>query len=186
MDRVIQEASRIRGRYGVDNIDQVARQLGMAVYDCLEGCDNLRECYFPRLEAAAVSPDVPSHVRRFLIAHALAHHLLHRDHRLRDYIGAHIPLVASATEGDRAEISRTETEADLFAAYLLLPQDRLCKVLEQDWAKHSKDPVNEIALELQVPPDAVRVWLVYDRCQELQRQSYEDQHEKEEQGARVE
>jgi Zn-dependent peptidase ImmA (M78 family) len=51
----------------------------------------------------------------------------------------------------RIEVSRPEMEADLFAAYLLVPDLKLRPVLEQSWIKETDDPVLRLALEFQVP-----------------------------------
>lgn len=169
MDKIIQEASRIQSCYGAKDLDSVAHALGMAIYDVLES-EHVKEVYFPALQAVALRPDLPRHERRYLIAHALGHHVLHRAHKARDYIGRHAPLPEEASDEQRAEISRAESEAELFAAYLLIPESQLCSALRQGWVKRSKDPVTDLAVELRVPPEAVRARLVFEKCRRLQRQ----------------
>ena len=43
-----------------------------------------------------------------------------------------------------------EREAEIFAAYFLIPEERLNKILKQDWVKESSDPIPELAEEFQV------------------------------------
>jgi Zn-dependent peptidase ImmA (M78 family) len=45
-----------------------------------------------------------------------------------------------------------EKEAEVFAAYLLIPEDKLNEILEQDWVKDSPDPIPELVEEFQVSP----------------------------------
>ena len=78
MDRVIEAASRIAAKYGAEDLDSLAERLGVAVYDLLE-TERLKELYFPNLKAIALRPGLPLHERRFLLAHGLGHHVLHRD-----------------------------------------------------------------------------------------------------------
>jgi len=43
-----------------------------------------------------------------------------------------------------------EKEAEVFAAYLLIPEDKLNELLEQEWVKESLDPIPMLAEEFQV------------------------------------
>jgi Zn-dependent peptidase ImmA (M78 family) len=45
-----------------------------------------------------------------------------------------------------------EKEAEVFAAYLLIPEEKLNELLNQDWVKESLDPIRELAEEFQVSP----------------------------------
>jgi len=43
-----------------------------------------------------------------------------------------------------------------FAAYLLIPEDKLNELLEQEWLKESQDPVPELTEEFQVSENFMR------------------------------
>jgi Zn-dependent peptidase ImmA (M78 family) len=45
---------------------------------------------------------------------------------------------------------RQEKEAEVFAAYLLIPEDKLNEKLKEEWVKESPDPIPELAEEFQV------------------------------------
>jgi Zn-dependent peptidase ImmA (M78 family) len=49
-----------------------------------------------------------------------------------------------------------EKEAEVFAAYLLIPEDKLNEILEQDWVKESLDPIPALAEEFQVSENFMR------------------------------
>lgn len=163
MDNIIDEASSIYARYGCHDIDHVARSLGVPVYDLLDS-DNLRESYFPGLRAIAVSPDLLTYERRHLVAHALGHHLLHRKGPHADYLKLHLNHPEGpATTPDEPRAARTEAEAELFAAYLLIPDGKLRPLLDRGRVRNAADSPLRLALEFQVPLDLMRLRLLYDR-----------------------
>jgi Zn-dependent peptidase ImmA (M78 family) len=51
---------------------------------------------------------------------------------------------------------RQEKEAEIFAAYLLIPEDRLNEKLRAEWVKESPDPIPELAEEFQVSENFMR------------------------------
>jgi len=51
---------------------------------------------------------------------------------------------------------RQEKEAELFAAYLLIPENRLNEKLGEEWARESPDPIPELAEEFQVSENFMR------------------------------
>jgi Zn-dependent peptidase ImmA (M78 family) len=51
---------------------------------------------------------------------------------------------------------RQEKEAEVFAAYLLIPEDRLNEKLREEWVQESPDPVPELAEEFQVSENFMR------------------------------
>ena len=169
MDRVIDEASTLYAKYGSDDLDMVARKLGLTVYDLLDA-EHLNEVYFPKLGAIVVKPGLPSYLRRFLIGHSLGHHRLHSQHAA-DYTRFHLRRPATGNGPDGRRVLQLETEADLFAAFLLVPAHRLRPMLKNPWFKQSADPVLELAIEFQVPPEAMRVRLVYEGCRSLRNQN---------------
>jgi Zn-dependent peptidase ImmA (M78 family) len=164
--RITEEASSVHSRYGAEDLDAVAKQLGLPVYDFLE-TEDLKEAYFPRLQAITLKPGLPRHERRYLIAHAIGHHLFHREGPARDYIALHKNGVAGLSEAERIEMAHLENEADLFAACLLVPLRELEPLLVQGWSRDSDDLVQQLSLEFQVPPEAMRVRLVYEKCRRI-------------------
>jgi Zn-dependent peptidase ImmA (M78 family) len=79
-----------------------------------------------------------------LIAHGLAHHLFHRNARVNYFLDE---------KDDRFNYwkqRRQEKEAEVFAAYLLIPEDKLNERLKEEWVKESPDPIPALAEEFQV------------------------------------
>lgn len=165
-DHIIEQASSIYSTYGRNNMDQVAENLGASVYGLLEG-EGIKEAYFPELRAIAVKPGLPGYERRYLIAHALGHHLLHRDSSNHDYLRVHLKRPESRSMTTNAEIARLEDEADLFSAFLLVPGHKLRSFLDGDTVWRSEDPVFHLAMEFQVPLEPMRIRLVYERSRQL-------------------
>jgi Zn-dependent peptidase ImmA (M78 family) len=88
--------------------------------------------------------------KRHLIAHGLAHHLFHRNVKANYFLG----------ERDNRfnywKQRKQEREAEVFAAYLLIPEDKLNALLKQDWTQESLDPIPELAEEFQVSENFMR------------------------------
>ncbi len=163
MDRVIEAASRIAAKYGPENLDILAERLGVAVYDLLE-TELLRELYLPNLKSIALGPGLPLHERRFLLAHGLGHHVLHREGAARDFLKHHAAGRGSSSPLDQSNFAKLESEADLFASCLLVPEAALRPLLDSESIQTSDDPVTQLAIEFQVPTEAIRVRLVYEAC----------------------
>ncbi|MEM4530166.1 MAG: ImmA/IrrE family metallo-endopeptidase [Desulfurococcaceae archaeon] len=51
---------------------------------------------------------------------------------------------------------KQEKEAEIFAAYYLIPEDKLNAILKQEWVKEYLDPIPELAEEFQVSGDFMR------------------------------
>lgn len=163
MDHIIEAASRIAAKYGVDNLDTIAERLGVTVYDLLE-TGRLKELYLPNLKSIALRPGMPLHERRFVLAHGLGHHVLHREGTARDFLMYHAAGKGSSSPLDQSEFAKLENEADLFASYLLVPEVALRPLLDSESIMASEDPVTQLAIEFQVPAEAIRVRLVYEAC----------------------
>ncbi len=163
MEHVIEAASRIAAKYGSENIDTLAEQLGVTVYDLLE-TERLKELYFPHLKSIALRPGLPRHERSFLLAHGLGHHILHREGADRDFLKHHAAGTGSSSPLDQSNFAKLESEADLFASYLLVPELALRPFLYSESIQTSDDPVTQLAIEFQVPTEAIRVRLVYEAC----------------------
>ena len=166
MERIVDEASSLSARLGTEHLDQVAEKLGMAVFYLLDA-EDLKEAYFPELQAVALRPGLPGYERRYLLAHALGHHLFHKDAQGVDYLRFHSLTPGPPSEEEQARMAEVESEADLFAAYLLVPHEKLAPFLEQQEIWKDADPAQSLALEFRVPVEAMRIRLVYERCLRL-------------------
>jgi len=51
---------------------------------------------------------------------------------------------------------KQEKEAEIFATYLLIPEDKLNEKLKEEWVRESPDPVPELAEEFQVSENFMR------------------------------
>ena len=152
MIRIIQKASQIYKKYGSKGLDFIALKLGVDIHEVLE-TENIEEVYFPDLEAIALKPNLDFPRRNYLICHALGHHLFHRASLWRDYINLHENGLFGSLEIGMSEIGRKEKEADLFAAYFLIPQEKLNPILTQDWFKESSNQIAALVKEFQVPEE---------------------------------
>jgi len=155
MIEIIQKATQIYRKYGSIELDFIAGKLGVAIYEALS-TKKIKEVYFPDLKAIAIVPNLDFQERNYLIAHALGHHLLHRIDLHQDYINLHENGLFGSLEIGRSERARKEKEADLFAAYFLIPEEKLNPILSQDWFSKSLDKVTTLAEEFQVPEELAR------------------------------
>lgn len=159
MEHIIEEATKIHGEYGSDDMDYVARKLGVEIHERLDA-QNLKEVYFPDLKAMVLRPGLPRHERNYLISHGLGHHLFHGGISADGDSLVRRELTCGELEMGRMPASPIEREADLFAAYLLIPEIRLRPVLKQAWVRETNDPVLKLALEFQVPLELMVMRLV--------------------------
>jgi Zn-dependent peptidase ImmA (M78 family) len=100
--------------------------------------------------------------RKYLIAHALSHHFFHRTDLFCDYISLHEKGIFGSLELGRFEIATKEREADLFAAYFLIPNENLKAILEKEWVKKSSNPIPELAEVFQVPEELMKKRLEFE------------------------
>jgi Zn-dependent peptidase ImmA (M78 family) len=61
--------------------------------------------------------------------------------------------MTGSTSGSREERRK---RLEVFAAYLLIPEDRLNEKLKEEWVKESPDPIPELAEEFQVSENFMR------------------------------
>lgn len=109
MRRAIDKAKEIENRFGCDPF-VVAEKLGLAVLEeDLKG--RLREVYFG--DSVVIRRDLLSSEKRELVAHAIGHHLLHA--------GNHLSMQNRVYSFGNYH----ERQANVFAAYLLIPEDKL-------------------------------------------------------------
>jgi len=149
MEWIIKKANEIREKYGTDNIEELAQKLGAEVVEEKLG-RIIKEAYFKDLKVIVIDPDLHPYKKRHLIAHALAHHLFHQK------IKANYFLDDKEDFANRMRVRKKEREAEVFAAYLLIPEDKLKEVLSQEWVKEHPNPIPELAEEFQVSENFMR------------------------------
>jgi Zn-dependent peptidase ImmA (M78 family) len=101
--------------------------------------------------------------RNYLIAHGLGHHLFHKTDLFRDYISLHEKGIFGSLELGMFEIATKERESDIFAAYFLIPDEKLKPILEKEWVKGSPNPIPELAEEFKVPEELMRKRLEFGK-----------------------
>jgi len=141
---IIEKVNEIRRKYGVDDLDFVAGELGAEVVEKSLGTI-VKEAYFKDLGVIVIDPSLHPCKKRHLIAHGLAHHLFHRERRVNYFIQQKDFLKGF-------KLREQEREAEVFAAYLLIPEEELNKILKEEWVKEHPNPIPELAEEFQVSP----------------------------------
>ena len=109
-----------------------------------------------------MKPNLHPYERKYLIAHGLGHHLFHRRDLFRDYISLHEKGIFGNRELGRIEIATKEREADIFAAYFLIPGVKLNLILKEDWLRKSLNLIPQLAKKFQVPEELMRKRLEFD------------------------
>jgi Zn-dependent peptidase ImmA (M78 family) len=97
------------------------------------------------------------HKKRHLIAHGLAHYLFHRNVRVNYF------LDEKDNRFNYWKQRRQEKEAEIFAAYLLIPEEKLNEKLKEEWVRESPDPIPELAEEFQVSENFMKKRLEFKR-----------------------
>jgi Zn-dependent peptidase ImmA (M78 family) len=149
MRHIIEKANEIREKYGIDDLELLASNLGAEVVEIPLG-KIIKEVYIKDEGVIVIDPSLHPYKKRHLIAHGLAHHLFHRNARVNYFLDE---------RDDRFNYwrqRRQEKEAEVFAAYLLIPEDKLSEKLKEEWVKESPDPVPELAEEFQVSENFMR------------------------------
>jgi len=149
MKWIIEKAKEIREKYGLDDLELLASKLGAEVVELPLG-RIIKEMYIKDEAVIVVDPKLHPYKKRHLIAHALAHHLFHRNSKVNYFLEDENNLF------NKWILRQQEKEAEVFAAYLLIPEEKLNKILKQDWVKESPDPIPELAEEFQVSPHFMR------------------------------
>ena len=139
---IIEKAEEIQEKYGIDDLYFVAEKLGAEVVEYPLG-SVIKEAYFKDLGVIVIDPNLHLYKKRHLIAHGLAHHLFHRDKRINYFIDQKDFLKG-------LKLREQEKEAEIFAAFFLIPKEKLDAILKEDWVKDSPDPIPELADEFQV------------------------------------
>jgi len=109
MKTAIKKANEIYAKYG-NNLTLICKELGLEVIeDNLEG--RLKEVYFG--DSIVVKKDLKKAEKQELIAHAIGHHLMHAGNHL------------SQQKRIYSFGNYHERQANAFAAYLLIPENKL-------------------------------------------------------------
>lgn len=97
-----------------------------------------------------IDPNLHPYKKRHLIAHGLAHHLFHRNIKVNYFLDERDNRFNYWKE------MRQEKEVEIFAAYLLIPEDKLNEKLKEEWTKESLDPIPELSEEFQISENFMR------------------------------
>jgi len=160
MKHIIKKANEIRQKYGIDDLELLASKLGAEVVELPLG-RIIKEMYIKDEGVIVVDPKLHPYKKRHLITHALAHHLFHRKSRVNYFIEDRNNYLNNWL------LREHEKEAEVFAAYLLIPEDKLNAILQQEWVKESPNPIPALAEEFQVSPNFMKkrleFWQIYRR-----------------------
>ena len=63
----------------------------------------------------------------------------------------------------RIEIATKEREADLFAAYFLIPEEKLKLILKKKWVIGSPNPIPKLAKKFKVSEELMRKRLEFEK-----------------------
>ncbi|MGQ9778021.1 MAG: ImmA/IrrE family metallo-endopeptidase [Thermodesulfobacteriota bacterium] len=148
MNWIIEKANEIREKYSLDDLEFVAFRLKAKVVEEPLG-RVIKECYLKDLGVIVIDPDLHPYKKRHLIAHGLAHHLFHRKRRINYFIN-------DKCFRKTLDMRKQEREAEIFAAYFLIPEEKLKRILKEEWAQESPDPISELAEEFQISENFMR------------------------------
>ena len=153
---IIEKANEIRKKYGLDDLYFVAEKLGAKVVEYPLG-KIIKEAYFKDLRVIVIDPSLHPYKKRHLIAHGLAHHLFHRNRKVNYFHDQGKYFLKNL------DVIQQEREAEVFAAYLLIPEDKLNVLLKEEWIKESLNPISELAEEFQVSEHFMRKRLGFEK-----------------------
>lgn len=132
------------------------------MHTCLTLWDCKYSVCFPDLKTVAIASNLNPYQRRYLIAHGVGYYLFH-ERNSRGYVRLHQEGIFGSKEIGRIEIGRKERQADLFAAYFLIPEEKINQHLNEEWLKESPNPISELAEEFQVSEQLIRKRLDFER-----------------------
>jgi len=156
MKHIIEKANEIREKYGIDDLELLASKLGAEVVELPLG-KIIKEMYIKDEGVIIIDPKLHPYKKRHLIAHGLAHHLFHRKSRVNYFIEDRNDYLNNWL------LREHEKEAEVFAAYLLIPEDKLNAILQQEWVKESPNPIPALAEEFRVSPHFMRKRLEFKK-----------------------
>jgi len=149
MRQIIEKAKEIREKYGIDDLEVLACKLGAEVVELPLG-RIIKGMYIKDEDVIVVDPNLHPYKKRHLIAHRLAHHLFHRKSRVNYFIEDRNDYVNNWL------LREHEKEAEVFAAYLLVPEEKLNEILNQEWVRESPNPIPELAELFEVSENFMR------------------------------
>ncbi len=121
MNRATDKANEIISTYKTNDPDKILKKLGVDILDVpLAG--RLKEVYFK--DHVVLKEGLQQEERRQLLAHAIAHHLLHA--------GNHLNLKSRTYSFGNYH----EKQADVFAAFLLMPEEEIEKLASDNLTIH--------------------------------------------------
>jgi Zn-dependent peptidase ImmA (M78 family) len=147
MNRIVAKANEIRRKYGLDDLNSVVEKLGTEIVELPLG-SIIREAYFKDLGVIVIDPELRPYKKRHLVAHGLAHHLFHRKSKVNYFLNDFDDFLRSL------KVRKQELEAEVFAAYFLIPENKLNAVLKEH--EDSPNPIPELADEFQVSENFMR------------------------------
>ena len=156
MRKIIDKANEIREKYGSEDLDFVVAKLGAEIIEYPLG-RVIKEAYFKDLGVIVIDPSLHPYKKRHLIAHGLAHHLFHREKKVNYFLDRDKHFLKSL------KVIRQEKEAEVFAAYFLIPGEKLNAILKEEWIKESLDPIPELSEEFQVSENFMRKRLEFEK-----------------------
>ncbi|MEM3573299.1 MAG: ImmA/IrrE family metallo-endopeptidase [Nitrososphaeria archaeon] len=110
----------------------------------------IKEMYIKDEGIIVIDPNLHPYKKRHLIAHGLAHHLFHRKTKVNYFVEDKERRFSSWLMREQ------EKEAEIFAAYYLIPEEKLNEILKQEWVEESPNPIPELAEEFQVSENFMR------------------------------
>jgi len=156
---IIEKANEIRRKYGLDDLEFVVEKLGAEVVEEPLGTI-IKEAYFKDEKVIVIDPKLHPYKKRHLIAHGLAHHILHRKRRVnyfreeKDSIKGYL---------NHLKLRKQEREAEVFVAYYLISEEKLNAILKEEWVRDSSDPIPDLAEEFQVSENFMRKRLEFKK-----------------------
>lgn len=117
MNVATKKANEIIEKYKTNDPEKILKKLGVEVL-CIPMDGRVKELYFK--DHIVLKEGLEKEESRQLLAHALGHHLLHAGNHL-------ILKTRKYTFGNHHE-----KQADVFAAYLLMPEKKLEKLIDND------------------------------------------------------
>jgi Zn-dependent peptidase ImmA (M78 family) len=139
MKHITEKANEIREKYGVDDLELLASKLGAEVVEILLG-KMIKEVYVKDEGVIVIDPNLHPYKKR----HLIAHHLFHRNAKVNYFLDERDDMFNYWKQ------RKQEKEAEVFAAYLLIPEYKLNEELKEEWVKEPPDPIPKLAEEFQV------------------------------------
>ncbi len=119
------EIKKIKKRYGTLDPYRLAREMDIIIHRLPLGETRGIYYYSHRIKSVILHQDLPDWMERFVLAHEIGHMIMHPKHN------------APFMQNTFFSKDRYETEANMFALHMLIPDDELAEYPERtigDWA----------------------------------------------------